>query len=577
MAIMKSLIVSIVSLLFILPLNAQFINLDSLEKQYAIQPSKQEKLKIANELFDEYQDMDSGKALFYGNEILKSYRNDDELIKLADHNVKMARFFKNNVQYLEALNHYINAYDIYRDLEDHKNIAKMHHSISRVYKRLGTYDKAMSHSLSAIDLFGKFQDSLNLAKAYNCMGSVYKYIDDYEKAIYYYNKNLTIITNLNKKNLLPSTLNNIAIVYERMGNYAIAKSYYERSIELGKFYDEDVEIFINNLGNIHLIQKNYKQAKECFLKSIAISKSNSNKRGLGISFSDLGTYYYEVDSLGKAREYYNKALNIIENSGIAESKKNLYYKIHNVYRKEHDFQNAYLYYKKYKKISDEILNSEIVKKVANLEWEQRYVNEKNELELKQAKSRQLVLIGVGLVVLILLLILFYAYKQKVKLKNEKLAKENSELQTKQVEAELHLKNKELTNYAIQQVRNSEITDQVIKELEETKENLKGDNRRIIQSTITNLKTKNKADSWKEFEIRFLEVHQDFYNNLSREFDLTTNELKLCAFLRLNMSSKEISAITNQTSHSINIARGRLRKKLKITGTNTNLHHLLAQY
>jgi DNA-binding CsgD family transcriptional regulator len=70
--------------------------------------------------------------------------------------------------------------------------------------------------------------------------------------------------------------------------------------------------------------------------------------------------------------------------------------------------------------------------------------------------------------------------------------------------------------------------------------------------------------WDEFEIRFKEVHKDFYNELHKAHpDLTLNEVKICAFLRLNMSTKEISAITHQSVKSINMARFRLRKKLHI--------------
>ena len=69
--------------------------------------------------------------------------------------------------------------------------------------------------------------------------------------------------------------------------------------------------------------------------------------------------------------------------------------------------------------------------------------------------------------------------------------------------------------------------------------------------------------------------EDFYKALNKKFpDLTNNERKLCAFLRLNMSTKEISAITFQSVHSITIARSRLRKKLNITHSDISLTDFL---
>jgi len=72
------------------------------------------------------------------------------------------------------------------------------------------------------------------------------------------------------------------------------------------------------------------------------------------------------------------------------------------------------------------------------------------------------------------------------------------------------------------------------------------------------------------------VHNKFYNTLNSKFpDLTPNELKLCAFLRLNMSTKEIAAITYQSYNSLSTARYRLRKKLGLD-EHTNLITYLNQ-
>jgi DNA-binding CsgD family transcriptional regulator len=305
---------------------------------------------------------------------------------------------------------------------------------------------------------------------------------------------------------------------------------------------------------------------------------NSDKRGISIGLGNLGDYYYEVDSLNQAKKYYFEALGYLSNSGDAESLKSLYNSIHLVYLEEQNYKLAYEYFIKAKNIGDELLNSQAIKKIANLEWEQRFERAKEEQELKRTKLYFYIIALVTLCCFIILLILFFFHKQKVQLKNEKLANENSELKRKQIESELELKNKELTNYTLQLVRNDEIFEHVIERLEDSKTNFKRENQKVIQSIIFDLKSEQKADSWKEFEIRFLEVHHDFYSNLNDRFkDLTQNEQRLCAFLRLNMSTKEISAITNQTPHSINIARGRLRKKLNISGTNQNIHQLLSQF
>ena len=105
---------------------------------------------------------------------------------------------------------------------------------------------------------------------------------------------------------------------------------------------------------------------------------------------------------------------------------------------------------------------------------------------------------------------------------------------------------------------------ISKKLIELKPDVKKDNKELIQQIINEIRQNSSTKIWDEFEIRFKEVHEKFYDELHKTHpDLTLNEIKICAFLRLNMSTKEISAITHQSIKSINMARFRLRKKLDI--------------
>ncbi|MCA1756349.1 MAG: hypothetical protein LC649_02695, partial [Bacteroidales bacterium] len=124
--------------------------------------------------------------------------------------------------------------------------------------------------------------------------------------------------------------------------------------------------------------------------------------------------------------------------------------------------------------------------------------------------------------------------------------------------------------------NELITD-VVKRLSVAKKNLKAENVPVINEIINELKVNCQEDLWKEFEVRFLQVNNDFYNKLQEGFpDLTTNEKRLAAFLKLDFSTKEIAAITKQSPHSINIARTRLRKKIGLANSDTNISNFLNQ-
>ena len=141
-----------------------------------------------------------------------------------------------------------------------------------------------------------------------------------------------------------------------------------------------------------------------------------------------------------------------------------------------------------------------------------------------------------------------------------------------------MKNKELAANTIYLVKKNEVINNIVDRLTAAKENLMEENVPVIGNIINDLSSNIDSDIWEDFEIRFLQVHKGFYDNLQDRFpELTTNEKRISAFLRLDMSTKEISFITNQTPHSINIARTRLRKKLGLANKDISLSGFLSNF
>ena len=87
----------------------------------------------------------------------------------------------------------------------------------------------------------------------------------------------------------------------------------------------------------------------------------------------------------------------------------------------------------------------------------------------------------------------------------------------------------------------------------------------------------KAKAWEEFEYRFQQLHSGFYDRLNQRFPgLTINERRLSAFLKLDMTTKEISDITGQSIRAVHMGRIRLRNKLGLTHTEKELFDFLSE-
>jgi DNA-binding CsgD family transcriptional regulator len=87
---------------------------------------------------------------------------------------------------------------------------------------------------------------------------------------------------------------------------------------------------------------------------------------------------------------------------------------------------------------------------------------------------------------------------------------------------------------------------------------------IIEDLKKSLNLKILGSTWKQFNDSFLKTHPDFERSLVQKHPaISPAEVKLAALLRLNLNTKEISAILNLSPDGIKVSRSRLRKKLQI--------------
>lgn len=145
-------------------------------------------------------------------------------------------------------------------------------------------------------------------------------------------------------------------------------------------------------------------------------------------------------------------------------------------------------------------------------------------------------------------------KQIIKLEHEKL------------QAELAGKNRELANSAMSLVYKNELLQKLSQEIAKLKDGsgktISDEQQRKIQQIIT--EGMNDQRDWVLFENSFNDAHDSFFKKLKAKHpELVPNDLKLCAFLHMNMSSKEMASLLNISLRGVEIRRYRLRKKLNI--------------
>jgi DNA-binding CsgD family transcriptional regulator len=154
------------------------------------------------------------------------------------------------------------------------------------------------------------------------------------------------------------------------------------------------------------------------------------------------------------------------------------------------------------------------------------------------------------------------------LKQEAIINEQEivKIKNEQLQADLASKSRELANSAMNIVYKNELLQKISEEMTHLKDStgkqLAEEQLRRIQKVID--EGMNDERDWNIFESSFNEAHENFFKKLkSGHPDLVPNDLKLCAYLRMNMSSKEMASLLNISLRGVEIRRYRLRKKLNL--------------
>lgn len=563
-------------------LTAQTEAMDSLNRALNMTLDMNKRVVIINRIAYELRKTDPLKSKALSDEALALARKSESKEEIAFALNTKGSIFNDSDDFLQALNCYLEVINIYSELNKDKNrdlnIAYLNYQTGSLYKTLGDYPKAIESCLNGLEIYEKAGDNNGISLIYRVMGSIYKYKEDYKKSLFYYFNGLEINEKLGNQSGIANSFNNIGVVYLLLNDMGQALHYYKKSllINLSQNIESEAAINYGNLGVVYLRMNMLDSALYFFNKKYNASKLLNDKKGIALSLESFGDFYLKKKEYIKAIEFYNNALSLSRNLGILETSKNILKSISELYQENSDFNRGLTYYKSYIDLRDSLLNRETVQRIEEMDMEYSFEKEKNNLAFTKQKTKLYIILGfASLLLSILLLFLIYLH-QNLKLKRKNLLQKKLEIDKQQLQNEVYFRDKELVSKAINLAEKNELLIDITHKLERIIVDRKvGGNE--VREIIKDLRLHSNTHLWDEFEYTFLQVHPDYYNSLGKHFpELTPNERRLSAFLRLNLTTKEISNITHQSIHSLTVARTRLRKKLGISNSGENLASFLSK-
>lgn len=162
---------------------------------------------------------------------------------------------------------------------------------------------------------------------------------------------------------------------------------------------------------------------------------------------------------------------------------------------------------------------------------------------------------------------------------EKKEKEVIKLRNEKLEAELGFKDKELANMTMNIIQRGEVLTKIKDSIGQTMIHVEDEEAQGKFRQLTRLirSAERTNDDWEKFNTHIHHANENFFFRLKEKHpDLTANELKLCALLRMNLLTKEIAQLMHVSVKAVEVGRYRLRKKLKID-SEVNLYDYLMEF
>jgi len=330
-------------------------------------------------------------------------------------------------------------------------------------------------------------------------------------------------------------------------------------------------------------------------RAISINEELNNYLSISRTTKNLGDLYNLKNEYQLAIDQYKKALSIARNIGSTLEIKNSSYGLFNLYENNKRYDSALKYYKTYIAAKDSIMNKEKIKTIAEIEtkYETEKVSKENEILRKETDSRkrtQLILIISGIFLFVIAVLLFVLFRIKSRsLAKRRQISENEQklrqLENKQKETEkkrleelvfaekkinelqnekLSILNQQLSLSAMQVLNKTELLDNIKSQIE-SNEFKEVKNTDCYQKLVKRIdETKSVDHDWDQFKKHFESVHKGFFEKLNQKYpSLTNNDLKLAAYIRIGLSTKEIARMLNVTTAAVNKSRQRLKKKLDL--------------
>ena len=518
----------------------------------------------------------------------------------------------------ETNKYYTRSLNLFKQINDPAGISSVYYHFGTLYLDIGDFENATKSYLKMLEITDSLEpdlsniDRINIAGACNNIALIYETTKSFHQAEEYFHKAYSTYNRMGDEIGMAEVMYNLGELANQMQDQTKAHECFTKALDILSPLDYNKMKYplLEDFALTHYALENYEEALVFFSKAAEYYRENNFNYDLAVTYTSMAHAYIKTGELDKAKNINNKAYSLAKSSGANDLVKDCYLIYSDLFAMKNIYQESLKYFRLYNSLKDSLISEKSNEQIARMLtiYETEKKEKENEILRKDAQIRGNIqkLLVVSLIASILLAgFLFYIFKTKAKLlfQTQKLHEKDSELnllhverlesekdniqknvfaeqrinklQKEKFDSELTYKNRELASSTLNIINKNEVLTTIKSMLEENiKIDRSEDNVKELYSLIRN--NIDAGQNWLKFKTVFEETYPNFFDRLkSKVPGLSENETKLCAYLRINLTSKEISSLMFITEAAVSKSRNRLRKKLSLS-PDENLNKYLGK-
>ena len=475
------------------------------------------------------------------------------------------------------------------------SIAYYHFKLGKLFYSQGAYTRALTFFQTAAEHYQEVKDKKGIAAVYLEQGKLAYLNKQSEQAKGYLNESLRFFKETKDIEGESECYTELGHLYEKEGNYLEALAFQRKALEILPT-DQSLEIkvlILENLGSIYEDLENYDSAFYYFQKSRSLNQIVGDSLLEASLLNNYSDYFRKTEEYDSAIYYSNLALELANRRNFAYQQSSALRDLGKIYALLGDYKRAYDYNEEARKKYETIFAEESRQQVTLLqnlfELESKTLLIKNLEQGKKINGWITLSLGLSIVFLFVLAWVHFS-RQKQRLKNKELliqknkAIHQKELENSNIESErlkielkhkkleeeyltleLNTQHKALSSRMLQIIEKNKLLEDLRKQLNKTQQELPEKHQTKLKR-LSNLIGLNFSvdEDWKQFQQSFEQIHSEFYEKLrAKSPELTSNDLRICSLIRINLNSEQIASVLGITPDSLRVSRYRLRKKLTL--------------